>query len=126
MKVYVVCGFSSTPEGIHTDAQVFTTLKAAKCYVNNCADDTIEAIKMDLCENIYYDKVENVFNSAIKQVRTIKLNINLDKDCDKMFLKEHNLASAQLYPQFYKTLDLSDRRLTSITVLDMRIKEVEL
>ena len=126
MKAYLVSGFSSTPEGIYIYSQVFTTLEAAKSYVNNCANDTIEAIKMNLCKNIYYDNVENVFNSVIKQFRTIMLDINLDNDCDKIFFKKHNLASAQINLQFYQALDLSDRLLTTIKVLDMRIKEIEL
>ena len=126
MKVYLVSGFSNNPEGTNIDSKVFTTLERAKTYVNNRAEYTMESIEMDLGENICSDKVENVYNSVIKQYRTIEVQINLDKDCDKNFYKEHNLASAQINSQFYHALDLSDRRLTSFKGLDMTIEEIEL
>lgn len=126
MKAYLVSGFSSNYEGTNIESRVFTTLKAAKSYVNDCANETLETIKADLGSNIYSDKVEIVYNSVIKQYRIIELNINLDKDSDKNFYKEHSLASAQINPQFYYALDLSDRMLTSFKVLDMNIREVEL
>lgn len=126
MKAYLVSGFSSDCEGTNIESQVFTTFSAARIYVEECALSTIGLIQADLGNNIYSDKVEIVYNSVIKQYRTIELNINLDKDCDKNFYKEHCLASAQINPHFYNALDLSDRSLTSFKVLDIKIKEIEL
>lgn len=126
MKAYLVSGFSSDYEGICLESRVFTTLDDAKSYVEECAELTTKIIQSDLGENICSDKVENVYNSVIKQYRTIETQINLDKDCDKNFYKEHNLASAQINSQFYHALDLSDSKITLFKVLDMRITEIEL
>lgn len=126
MKVYLVSGFSSNYEGINIESKVFTTLEAAKSYVNDFANETIETIKSDLGSNTYHDSVNNVYNSVIKQLRTISIHINIDKESDKMFFKEHNLAQQQIDSFIYRQLDLSDRRLTSFKVLDMNIREVEL
>lgn len=126
MKVYLVSGFSIDWESAPIESQVFATLAEAHTYVEECAELTTGLIQADLGNNIYSDKVEIVYNSVIKQYRTIELNINLDKDCDKNFYKEHCLASAQINPHFYNALDLSDRSLTSFKVLDITIKEIEL
>lgn len=126
MKAYIVSGFSSSFEGTKIESKVFTTLEAAKSYVNDCANETIESIKSDLGSNTYHDSVDNVYNSVIKQLRTISIHINIDKESDKMFFKEHNLAQQQIDSFIYRQLDLSDRMLTSFKVLDMNIREVEL
>ena len=126
MKAYLVSGFSSSYEGTNIESKVFTTLEAAKSYVNDCANETIESIKADLGSNTYHDSVDNVYNSVIKQLRTISIHINIDKESDKMFFKEHNLAQQQIDSFIYRQLDLSDRMLTSIKLLDLRISEIEL
>lgn len=126
MKAYLVSGFSSSYEGINIESKVFTTLEAAKSYVNDCANDTLETIKADLGSNTYHDSIDNVYNSVIKQLRTISIHINIDKESDKMFFKEYNLAQQQIDSFIYRQLDLSDRMLTSFKVLDMNIREVEL
>lgn len=126
MKAYLVSGFSSSYEGINIESQVFATLEKAKMYVEECAELTTLVIQSDLGGNIYSDKVENVYNSVIKQYRTIEAHIDLDKDSDNRFFKEHNLAQIQIDSFIYRQLDLSDRRLTYFKVLDMTIKEIEL
>ena len=126
MKAYLVSGFSSSYEGINIESQVFATLEKAQMYVEECAELTTLVIQSDLGGNIYSDKVEDVYNSVIKQYRTIEAHIDLDKDSDNMFFKEHNLAQIQIDSFIYRQLDLSDRRLTSFKVLDMTIKEIEL
>ena len=126
MKAYLVSGFSSSYEGINIESQVFATLEKAQMYVEECAELTTLVIQSDLGGNIYSDKEENVYNSVIKQYRTIEAHIDLDKDSDNMFFKEHNLAQIQIDSFIYRQLDLSDRRLTSFKVLDMTIKEIEL
>ena len=126
MKAYLVSGFSSSYEGINIESQVFATLEKAQMYVEECAELTTLVIQSDLGDNIYSDKVEDVYNSVIKQYRTIEAHIDLDKDSDNMFFKEHNLAQIQIDSFIYRQLDLSDRRLTSFKVLDMRITEIEL
>ena len=131
MKVYLVSGFSidfgnaewgSAP----IESQVFATLEKAQMYVEECAELTTLVIQSDLGGNIYSDKVEDVYNSVIKQYRTIEAHIDLDKDSDNRFFKEHNLAQIQIDSFIYRQLDLSDRRLTSFKVLDMTITEIEL
>ena len=126
MKAYLVSGFSSSYEGINIESQVFATLEKAQMYVEECAELTTLVIQSDLGGNIYSDKVEDVYNSVIKQYRTIEAHIDLDKDSDNRFFKEHNLAQQQIDSFIYRQLDLSDRRLTSFKVLDMNIREVEL
>ena len=126
MKAYLVSGFSSSYEGINIESQVFATLKKAQMYVEECAELTTLVIQSDLGGNIYSDKVEDVYNSVIKQYRTIEAHIDLDKDSDNRFFKEHNLAQIQIDSFIYRQLDLSDRRLTSFKVLDMTITEIEL
>ena len=126
MKAYLVSGFSSSYEGINIESQVFATLEKAQMYVEECAELTKLVIQSDLGGNIYSDKVEDVYNSVIKQYRTIEAHIDLDKDSDNRFFKEHNLAQIQIDSFIYRQLDLSDRRLTSFKVLDMTIKEIEL
>ncbi len=126
MKAYLVSGFSSSYEGINIESQVFATLEKAQMYVEECAELTTLVIQSDLGGNIYSDKVENVYNSVIKQYRTIEAHIDLDKDSDNRFFKEHNLAQIQIDSFIYRQLDLSDRRLTFFKVLDMTIKEIEL
>ena len=126
MKAYLVSGFSSSYEGINIESQVFATLEKAQMYVEECAELTTLVIQSDLGGNIYSDKVENVYNSVIKQYRTIEAHIDLDKDSDNRFFKEHNLAQIQIDSFIYRQLDLSDRRLTSLKVLDMTITEIEL
>ena len=126
MKAYLVSGFSSSYEGINIEPQVFATLEKAQMYVEECAELTTLVIQSDLGGNIYSDKVEDVYNSVIKQYRTIEAHIDLDKDSDNRFFKEHNLAQIQIDSFIYRQLDLSDRRLTSFKVLDMTIKEIEL
>ena len=126
MKAYLVSGFSSSYEGINIESQVFATLEKAQMYVEECAELTTLVIQSDLGGNIYSDKVEDVYNSVIKQYRTIEAHIDLDKDSDNRFFKEHNLAQIQIDSFIYRQLDLSDRRLTSFKVLDMTIKESEL
>lgn len=126
MKAYLVSGFSSSYDGINIESQVFATLEKAQMYVEECAELTTLVIQSDLGGNIYSDKVEDVYNSVIKQYRTIEAHIDLDKDSDNRFFKEHNLAQIQIDSFIYRQLDLSDRRLTSFKVLDMTIKEIEL
>ena len=126
MKAYLVSGFSSSYEGINIEPQVFATLEKAQMYVEECAELTTLVIQSDLGGNIYSDKVEDVYNSVIKQYRTIEAHIDLDKDSDNKFFKEHNLAQIQIDSFIYRQLDLSDRRLTSFKVLDMTITEIEL
>ena len=126
MKAYLVSGFSSSYEGTNIESKVFTKLEAAKSYVNDCANETIESIKADLGSNTYHDSVDNVYNSVIKQLRTISIHINIDKESDNIFFKEHNLAQQQIDSFIYRQLDLSDRMLTSIKLLDLRISEIEL
>ena len=126
MKAYLVSGFSSSYEGINIESQVFATLEKAQMYVEECAELTALVIQSDLGGNIYSDKVEDVYNSVIKQYRTIEAHIDLDKDSDNRFFKEHNLAQIQIDSFIYRQLDLSDRRLTSFKVLDMKITEIEL
>ena len=126
MKAYLVSGFSSSYEGINIESQVFATFEKAQMYVEECAELTTLVIQSDLGGNIYSDKVEDVYNSVIKQYRTIEAHIDLDKDSDNRFFKEHNLAQIQIDSFIYRQLDLSDRRLTSFKVLDMTIKEIEL
>ena len=126
MKAYLVSGFSLNYEGINIESKVFATLEAAQSYVNDCANETLETIKSDLGSNTYHDSVDNVYNSVIKQLRTISIHINIDKESDKMFFKEHNLAQQQIDSFIYRQLDLSDRMLTSFKVLDMNVREVEL
>lgn len=126
MKAYLVSGFSLNYEGINIESKVLATLEAAQSYVNDCANETLETIKSDLGSNTYHDSVDNVYNSVIKQLRTISIHINIDKESDKMFFKEHNLAQQQIDSFIYRQLDLSDRMLTSFKVLDMNIREVEL
>lgn len=126
MKAYLVSGFSSSYEGINIESQVFATLEKAQMYVEECAELTTLVIQSDLGGNIYSDKVEDVYNSVIKQYRTIEAHINLDKDSDNRFFKEHNLAQIQIDSFIYRQLDLSDRRLTSLKVLDITITEIEL
>ena len=126
MKAYLVSGFGSSYEGINIESQVFTTLEKAQRYVDECAELTTLVIQSDLGGNIYSDKVEDVYNSVIKQYRTIEAHIDLDKDSDNRFFKEHNLAQIQIDSFIYRQLDLSDRRLTSFKVLDMTITEIEL
>ena len=126
MKAYLVSGFSSSYEGINIEPQVFATLEKAQMYVEECAELTTLVIQSDLGGNIYSDKVEDVYNSVIKQYRTIEAHIDLDKDSDNRFFKEHNLAQIQIDSFIYRQLDLSDRRLTSFKVLDMTITEIEL
>ena len=126
MKAYLVSGFSSSYEGINIESQVFATLEKAQMYVEECAELTTLVIQSDLGGNIYSDKVENVYNSVIKQYRTIEAHIDLDKDSDNRFFKEHNLAQIQIDSFIYRQLDLSDRRLTSFKGLDMTITESEL
>ena len=126
MKAYLVSGFSSSYEGINIESQVFATLEKAQMYVEECAELTTLVIQSDLGGNIYSDKVEDVYNSVIKQYRTIEAHIDLDKDSDNRFFKEHNLAQIQIDSFIYRQLDLSDRRLTYFKVLDMTIKEIEL
>ena len=126
MKAYLVSGFSNSYEGINIESQVFATLEKAQMYVEECAELTTLVIQSDLGGNIYSDKVEDVYNSVIKQYRTIEAHIDLDKDSDNRFFKEHNLAQIQIDSFIYRQLDLSDRRLTSFKVLDMTITEIEL
>ena len=126
MKAYLVSGFSSSYEGINIESQVFATWEKAQMYVEECAELTTLVIQSDLGGNIYSDKVEDVYNSVIKQYRTIEAHIDLDKDSDNRFFKEHNLAQIQIDSFIYRQLDLSDRRLTSFKVLDMTITEIEL
>ena len=126
MRAYLVSGFSSSYEGINIESQVFATLEKAQMYVEECAELTTLVVQSDLGGNIYSDKVEDVYNSVIKQYRTIEAHIDLDKDSDNRFFKEHNLAQQQIDSFIYRQLDLSDRRLTSFKVLDMTIKEIEL
>ena len=126
MKAYLVSGFSSSYEGINIESQVFATLEKAQMYVEECAELTTLVIQSDLGGNIYRDKVEDVYNSVIKQYRTIEAHIDLDKDSDNRFFKEHNLAQIQIDSFIYRQLDLSDRRLTFFKVLDMTLKEIEL
>ena len=126
MKAYLVSGFSSSYEGINIESQVFATFEKAQMYVEECAELTTLVIQSDLGGNIYSDKVEDVYNSVIKQYRTIEAHIDLDKDSDNRFFKEHNLAQIQIDSFIYRQLDLSDRRLTSFKVLDMTITEIEL
>ena len=126
MKAYLVSGFSIDWECTSIESRVFTTFEAARIYVEECAELTARIIQSDLGSNIYRDKVENVYNSVIKQYRTIEAHINLDKDSDNRFFKEHNLAQIQIDSFIYRQLDLSDRRLTSLKVLDITIKEIEL
>lgn len=126
MKAYLVSGFSSSYEGINIESQVFATLEKAQMYVEECAELTTLVIQSDLGENIYSDKVEDVYNSVIKQYHTIEAHIDIDKDSDNRFFKDHNLAQMQIDSFIYRQLDLSDRRLTSFKVLDMTIKEIEL
>ena len=126
MKAYLVSGFSIDWECTSIESRVFTTFEAARNYVEECAELTTRIIQSDLGSNVYSDKVENVYNSVIKQYRTIEAHIDLDKDSDNRFFKEHNLAQIQIDSFIYRQLDLSDRRLTSLKVLDMTIKEIEL
>lgn len=126
MKAYLVSGFSIDWECTSIESRVFTTFEAARIYVEECAELTTRIIQSDLGSNIYSDKVENVYNSVIKQYRTIEAHINLDKDSDNIFFKEHSLAQIQIDSFIYRQLDLSDRRLTSFKVLDITIKEIEL
>lgn len=126
MKAYLVSGFSIDWECTSIESRVFTTFEAAQIYVEECAELTTRIIQSDLGSNIYRDKVENVYNSVIKQYRTIEAHINLDKDSDNSFFKEHSLAQIQIDSFIYRQLDLSDRRLTSLKVLDITIKEIEL
>ena len=126
MKAYLVSGFSSDYEGTSIESRVFATLEKAQMYVEECAELTTRIIQSDLGSNIYRDKVEDVYNSVIKQYRTIEAHIDLDKDSDNRFFKEHNLAQIQIDSFIYRQLDLSDRRLTSFKVLDMTITEIEL
>ena len=126
MRAYLVSGFSSDYEGTSIESRVFATLEKAQMYVEECAELTTLVIQSDLGGNIYSDKVEDVYNSVIKQYRTIEAHIDLDKDSDNRFFKEHNLAQIQIDSFIYRQLDLSDRRLTSFKVLDMTITEIEL
>lgn len=126
MKAYLVSGFSIDWECTSIESRVFTTFEAARIYVKECAELTTRIIQSDLGSNIYRDKVEDVYNSVIKQYRTIEAHIDLDKDSDNRFFKEHNLAQIQIDSFIYRQLDLSDRRLTSLKVLDITIKEIEL
>lgn len=128
MKAYLVSGFSSDYEGIGLEARVFTTLDAAKRYVDECAEMTKAQImsEAEICNNIYSDKTENVYNSGVYLFRTIELEIKLDKECDKEFYKNYNLAKKQINSQIFEWLDLSDRRLTSFKLLDLRIEDIEL
>ena len=96
MKAYLVSGFSIDWECTSIESRVFTTLAEAHMYVEECAELTTTIIKSDLGSNIYSDKVENVYNSVIKQYRTIEAHIDLDKDSDNRFFKEHNLAQIQI------------------------------
>ena len=128
MKAYLVSGFSSDYEGICLESRVFTTLDDAQSYVDECAELTKAQImsEAEMCNNIYSDKTENVYNSGVHLFRTIELHINLDKECDKRFYKNYNLAEKQINSQIYKWIDLSDRRLTSFKMLDLRIEDIEL
>ena len=126
MKAYLVSGFSIDWECTSIESRVFTTFEAARIYVEECAELTTRIIQSDLVSNIYSDKVENVYNSVIKQYRTIEVHINLDKDCDKNFYKEHNLAQNHFETFDYRQMDLSDSKITLFKVLDMRITEIEL
>ena len=128
MKVYLVSGFSSNFEGTGIESAVFTTLEDAKRYVDECAEMTKAQILAvpEICNNIYSDKIENVYNSGVYLFRTIDLQINLNKESDKNFYKDYNLAEKQINSQIYAWLDLSDRRLTSIKLLDLKIMEIEL
>lgn len=128
MKVYLLSGFRSSYDGIGIESSVFTTLDDAKSYVDECAELTKAQImsEPEICNNIYSDKIENVYNSGVCLFRTIELQINLDKESDKNFYKNYNLAEKQINSQIYAWLDLSDRQLTSFKVLDMKITEIEL
>ena len=126
MKAYLVSGFSSSYEGINIESQVFATLEKAQMYVEECAELTTLVIQSDLGGNIYSDKVEDVYNSVIKQYRTIEAHIDLDKDSDNRFFKEHNLAQNHFEAFDYRQMDLSDSKITLFKVLDMRIMEIEL
>lgn len=128
MKAYLVSGFSSNYEGIGIESAVFTTLEDAKRYVDECAEMTKAQIlaEPEIYNNIYSDKIENVYKSGVYLFRTIELQINLDKESDKNFYKDYNLAEKQINSQIYAWLDLSDRRLTSIKLLDLKIMEIEL
>lgn len=128
MKAYLVSGFSSNFEGTGIESAVFTTIEDAKRYVDECAEMTKAQIMAvpEICNNIYSDKIENVYNSGVYLFRTIELQINLDKESDKNFYKDYNLAEKQINSRIYAWLDLSDRRLTSIKLLDLKIMEIEL
>lgn len=128
MKAYLVTGFIVNSYGTSIIAVLFDGIDRAKQCLEEYADEVKDDIISDYSvrNNIFSDSLQNICNSQVVQKRTIEIHLNLDKETDKRFYKTHNIAQMQLDAFTYNRINLCDRNITSIKLMDLKIKEVEL
>lgn len=128
MKAYLVSGFIVNSLGTSIITLLFDNIDRAKQCLEEYADEVKDDIISDYSvrNNIFSDSLQNICNSPVVQKRTIEIHLNLDKETDKRFYKTHNIAQMQLDAFTYNRINLCDRNITSIKLMDLKIKEVEL
>ena len=128
MKAYLVSGFIVNSLGTSIITLLFDNIDRAKKCLEEYADEVKDDIISDYSvrKNIFSDSLQNICNSLVVQKRTIEIHINLDKETDIRFYKTHNIAQMQLDAFTYNRINLCDRNITSIKLMDLKIKEVEL
>ena len=128
MKVYLVSGFIVNSLGTSIITLLFDNIDRAKQCLEEYADEVKDDIISDYSvrKNIFSDSLQNICNSLVVQKRTIEIHLNLDKETDIRFYKTHNIAQMQLDAFTYNRINLCDRNITSIKLMDLKIKEIEL
>lgn len=128
MKAYLVSGFIVNSLGTSIITLLFDNIDRAKQCLEEYADEVKDDIISDYSvrKNIFSDSLQNICNSLVVQKRTIEIHLNLDKETDIRFYKTHNIAQMQLDAFTYNRINLCDRNITSIKLMDLKIKEVEL
>lgn len=128
MKAYLVSGFIVNSLGTSIITLLFDDIDRAKKCLEEYADEVKDDIISDYSvrDNIFSDSLQNICNSKVVQKRTIEIHLNLDKETDKRFYKTHNIAQMQLDAFTYNRINLCDRMITSIKLMDLKIKEIEL
>lgn len=128
MRAYLVSGFIVNSLGTSIITLLFDNIDRAKQCLEEYADEVKDDIISDYSvrKNIFSDSLQNICNSLVVQKRTIEIHLNLDKETDIRFYKTHNIAKMQLDAFTYNRINLCDRNITSIKLMDLKIKEVEL
>ena len=128
MKAYLVSGFIVNSLGTSIITLLFDNIDRAKQCLEEYADEVKDDIISDYSvrKNIFSDSLQNICNSLVVQKRTIEIHLNLDKETDIRFYKTHNIAQMQLDAFTYNRINLCDRNITSIKLMDLKIKEIEL